>query len=94
MSNAVMEAMAAGRAIVATSVGGTPELLRGRGLLVPPADPAALADAIERVLADRVLAGRLGEAARSWSRAHLSAGAMVDQHIQVYSALMERRCAG
>ncbi|HVB44083.1 MAG TPA: glycosyltransferase [Streptosporangiaceae bacterium] len=94
MSNAVMEAMAAGRAVVATSVGGTPELLRGRGLLVPPADPAALADAIEQVLADRVLAGRLGAAARSWSRAHLSAGAMVDRHIQIYSDLMERRCAG
>ncbi len=94
MSNAVMEAMAAGRAIVATGVGGTPELLRGRGLLVPPADPAALADAIEQVLTDRVLAGRLGESARSWSYEHLSAGAMVDRHIQIYSQLLERRCAG
>jgi glycosyltransferase involved in cell wall biosynthesis len=94
MSNAVMEAMAAGRAVVATSVGGTPELLRGRGLLVPPADPAALADAIEQVLDDRVLAGRLGESARSWSYAHFSAGAMVDRHVQIYSELLERRCAG
>ncbi|HUY49472.1 MAG TPA: glycosyltransferase [Streptosporangiaceae bacterium] len=94
MSNAVMEAMAAGRAVVATSVGGTPELLCGRGLLVPPADPTALADAIEQVLADRVLAGRLGESARSWSHAHLSAGAMVDRHVQIYSQLLERRCAG
>jgi glycosyltransferase involved in cell wall biosynthesis len=94
MSNAVMEAMAAGRAIVATSVGGTPELLRGRGLLVPPADPAALADAIEQILADRVLAGRLGESARRWSQAHLSAGAMVDRHLQIYAELLKRRCAG
>jgi glycosyltransferase involved in cell wall biosynthesis len=94
MSNAVMEAMAAGRAVVATNVGGTPELLRGRGLLVPPADPVALADAIQQVLDDRVLARRLGESARRWTHEHLSAGAMVDRHIQIYSELLERRCAG
>lgn len=93
MSNAVMEAMAAGRAIVATSVGGTPELLAGRGLLVPAADPAALAGAIGRVLTDRGLAARLGEAARNWSHEYLSAAAMVDRHIQIYSGLLERRCA-
>ncbi|HEY6275011.1 MAG TPA: glycosyltransferase [Streptosporangiaceae bacterium] len=93
MSNAVMEAMAAGRAIVATSVGGTPELLSGRGLLVPPADPAALADAIGQVLADGGLAGRLAAAARNWSHAHLKADAMVDRHVEVYSRLLERRCA-
>jgi len=93
MSNAVMEAMAAGRAIVGTSVGGTPELLAGRGLLVPAADPAALAEAIGRVLADHELAARLGEAARSWSHEHLSADAMVDRHVQIYSGLLERRCA-
>jgi len=92
MSNAVMEAMAAGRAIVATRVGGTPELLAGRGLLVPPAEPAELASAISRVLADRALAARLGQAARKWSREHLSADAMVDRHIQIYSELLERRC--
>jgi L-malate glycosyltransferase len=93
MSNAVMEAMAAGRPIVATSVGGTPELLTGRGLLVPADDPAALAEAIGRVLADHELAARLGEAARDWSHEHLSAAAMVDRHVQIYSGLLERRCA-
>lgn len=93
MSNAVMEAMAAGRAIVATGVGGTPELLAGRGLIVPPADPTALAEAIEQVLSDHGLAAGLGEAARNWSREHLSVAAMVDRHIQIYSGLLERRCA-
>jgi glycosyltransferase involved in cell wall biosynthesis len=93
MSNAVMEAMAAGRAIVATSVGGTPELLAGRGLLVPAANSAALAEAIGRVLADHGLAARLGEAARNWSRDHLSVAAMVDRHVQIYAELLERRCA-
>lgn len=93
MSNAVMEAMAAGRPIVATSVGGTPELLAGRGLLVPAADPAALAEGIGRVLSDQRLAARLADAAKSWSSEHLSASAMVDRHIQIYSGLLERRCA-
>jgi glycosyltransferase involved in cell wall biosynthesis len=93
MSNAVMEAMAAGRPIVATSVGGTPELLTGRGLLVPADDPDALAKAIGRVLADHRLAARLGEAARDWSHEHLSAATMVNRHIQIYSELLERRCA-
>jgi glycosyltransferase involved in cell wall biosynthesis len=93
MSNAVMEAMAAGRPVVATRVGGTPELLAGRGLIVPPADPVALAVAIGQVLSDHGLAVRLGEAARNWSCGHLSVAAMVDRHIQIYSGLLERRCA-
>jgi glycosyltransferase involved in cell wall biosynthesis len=88
-----MEAMAAGRAVVATGVGGTPELLAGRGLIVPPADPAALAEAIGHVLSDHGLAVRLSEEARNWSRGHLSVAAMVDRHIQIYAGLLERRCA-
>ena len=94
MSNAVMEAMAAGRAVVATAVGGTPELLGDRGVLVPPADPAALASAIGALLADPARRRELGTAARSWSRDHLGADSMVEEHIRVYSARLELRCAG
>ena len=93
MSNAVMEAMAAGRPVVATDVGGTGELLRGRGVLVPPADPGALADGLRRVLTDAEFAAGLAQAARAWSRVHLSAGAMVDHHIRIYHELLEARCA-
>ena len=62
----LLEAMAAGLPIVASRVGGIPELLEdGRtGLLVPPQDPAALARAILRLLRDRDLAQRLSGAAR------------------------------
>ncbi|MCW2919504.1 MAG: hypothetical protein JWN52_7572 [Actinomycetia bacterium] len=91
MSNAVMEAMAAGLPIVATEVGGTGELLRGRGVLVPPADPGALADGLERVLTDPAFAEDLGRRARSWSQAHLRVDSMVDQHIRIYRDLLERR---
>jgi L-malate glycosyltransferase len=94
MSNAVMEAMAAGRPIVATNVGGTPELLRDRGLLVPSSEPTTLAAAIERLLSDPANAATLGRRARDWSRAHLGMDHMVDQHIHTYSDLLESRCAG
>ena len=48
----VQEAMAAGTPVVATDVGGLHDLVLGTGLLVPPGDPAAIAKAIDRVLAD------------------------------------------
>jgi colanic acid/amylovoran biosynthesis glycosyltransferase len=62
----LVEAMALGVPVVATAVTGIPELVtHGRtGLLVPQRDPLALADALERVLADRALADRMAEAAR------------------------------
>jgi L-malate glycosyltransferase len=90
LSNAVMEAMAAGKPVVATAVGGTPELLAdGRGVLVPPGDPVALADALATVLLDPGYADRLGRAAREWSRTYLHADAMVAQHVVLYENLLE-----
>jgi L-malate glycosyltransferase len=93
MSNAVMEAMAAGRPVVATDVGGTGELLDGRGILVPPSDSGALADGIAHVLDDPALAARLGARARDWSLEHLHVDAMVDRHVHIYRELLESRCA-
>lgn len=62
---AVMEYMACGAPIVASAVGGVPELIADgvHGLLTPPHDPPALAAAIGRLLGDRQLAARLGRAA-------------------------------
>ena len=66
LSNALLEYMAAGRAIVATAVGGNVELIEDgvHGLLVPPGDPVRLAAAIDRLLTDDALARSLGESAR------------------------------
>jgi len=63
---ALMEAMACGVPVVSTTVSGIPELIRDgeAGLLVPDRDAAALADALERVLTDAALAGRLSVAGR------------------------------
>jgi glycosyltransferase involved in cell wall biosynthesis len=60
----LLEAMAAGRPVVATDVAGSNEVVRHAesGLLVPPADPVALADAIRRILADPAQAERLARA--------------------------------
>jgi glycosyltransferase involved in cell wall biosynthesis len=62
-----IEAMAAGCPVVATHVGGLPDLIADgkTGCLVPPRDPAALAAGVLRILRDRPLARCLGEAARA-----------------------------
>jgi glycosyltransferase involved in cell wall biosynthesis len=62
----MLEAMAAGQAIVSTKVGGPAEVLEdGRtALLVPPGDPAAMAAALARLQADSALVSRLGQAAQ------------------------------
>ncbi|HKT58658.1 MAG TPA: glycosyltransferase [Gemmatimonadales bacterium] len=57
LGTSVLEAMALGIPVASTSAGGLPEMLQdGAGLLVPPADPAALASAVERLLRDSALA--------------------------------------
>jgi glycosyltransferase involved in cell wall biosynthesis len=91
--NAVLEAMAAGLPIVASAVGGIPELIDdGRsGLLVPAGDPAALAERLCRLLADAPLAVRLGEAARAKAEAHDSFDRMVASFESLYLALLTRR---
>ncbi len=67
LANVLLEYMAAGRPVVATRVGGAEEVIDDgvNGFLVPAHDPAALAEAIERLLSDSDLAARLAAAARS-----------------------------
>jgi glycosyltransferase involved in cell wall biosynthesis len=93
LSNAVMEAMAAGCPVVATRVGGTVELLAGRGVLVPPRDPAALADGLHSVLNEPGYAGPLVTAAREWIARTAQLDVMVDRHLEIYGTLWRQRCA-
>jgi L-malate glycosyltransferase len=70
LPNALIEGMSLGKPIVATTVGGVPDMLTHRqsALLVPPHDPTALANALVELLADRGLAERLGAVARERHR--------------------------
>jgi glycosyltransferase involved in cell wall biosynthesis len=70
----VVEGMAAGTAVIASRVGGIPELIQDgeNGLLVPPGDPEALASALRRLLDDPALRTRLGRRAREEAHARFS----------------------
>lgn len=86
---ALLEAMAFGLAIVATAVGGVPEVVRTgeQALLVPPGDAAALSAALGRLLTDPALCARLGGAARERAR-ELGPAAAADQWDAVYRSLL------
>jgi glycosyltransferase involved in cell wall biosynthesis len=91
LSNSVLEAMACGRPVVATDVGGNPELVRPEnGLLVPCQQPAELAHAMEALLRDRPLRSRLGRAGRRFAEVEFSIARMVAQHEQLYNSLLSR----
>jgi glycosyltransferase involved in cell wall biosynthesis len=90
MSNAVLEYMAAGRPLVATAVGATPEVIRDGvdGLLVPPGDAPTLANAIARLLRDRPLARKLAVSARRRASEQYSRAAMVRRFEEFYTGLI------
>jgi glycosyltransferase involved in cell wall biosynthesis len=88
----VLEAMAAGLPVVASAVGGVPELVDDgeTGVLVPPGDPAALATALARLVADPALRERLGAAGRKRAAAEFSLAGFHQRHLAVYRAALER----
>ena len=85
-SISILEAMATGCCVVATAVGGTPALLGdgAAGVLVPSADPVALAAAIVDLLDDPSRRRRLGLAARERAERVYSEQAMVDRYLELY----------
>ena len=85
ISLTILEAMAAGVPVVATSVGGTPEIVTDQvGRLVPARDPSALADALA-VLADApALRATLGRAARARVAEHFTIEAMTARYLAMY----------
>ncbi|MGD0896929.1 MAG: glycosyltransferase family 4 protein [Thermoguttaceae bacterium] len=85
----LLEAMAAGLPAVATDVAGHRDLAAdGReALLVPPADSAAMAAAVARLLEDSELAGRLASAAQARAASDFSLARMVEEHLALFDSL-------
>jgi glycosyltransferase involved in cell wall biosynthesis len=88
LPNVVLEAMAHGKTVIATPVGGIPTVIEDgvTGLLVPVGDAVALRTALERVLGDQVLRARLGRAARTRVREYCSWNRVTEQTLEVYNA--------
>ena len=89
----MLEAMASGRAVVASSVGGIPETIvdGDNGLLVPPRDEQALAGRLAQVLGDEALRARLARGARSTIEQHYSTEVVCGQLSALYRELAETR---
>jgi glycosyltransferase involved in cell wall biosynthesis len=87
------EAMAHGRPVVAAAVGGLRDLVvdGATGVLVPPRDPAALRAALERLLGDADLRGRLGEAGRERARKSFSWERATELTLRAYEDALTRR---
>lgn len=89
----VMEAMASGLPVVATSVGGVPELITPgvTGLLVPPGHPGKIAEAILRLLDDDGLRLAIGRASQKIARANFDQVVMARKYHQIYLDLLHKK---
>jgi glycosyltransferase involved in cell wall biosynthesis len=86
LGTSLLDAMAAGKPVVATTAGGIPEVVVDgeTGFLVPPRDHDAMAGAIVKLLKDEALRHRMGEAGRARVRTIFSAERMVQETLRVY----------
>lgn len=94
LSIALLEAMAAGKPIIATNIGSHRELAAQGEIarLVPPSDPPALCEAILQMAADPALRSRLGNNARAVFEHHYTEDRMLDTYKQLYFDLLEHKC--
>jgi glycosyltransferase involved in cell wall biosynthesis len=92
LGTSLLDAMACAKPVVATTAGGIPEVVVDgeTGLLVPPRDHHALADAIVRLLNDAGLRQRLGAAGLARVRGHFTAERMVHETLRVYARVTAR----
>lgn len=92
----ILEAMAAGKPVVATPVGGIPEVVRDgeTGLLVPPGDPGRLAEAVIRLLEVPTLAEAMGEAGRKRVESVFTRESEAEQTATVYRKILAASRSG
>ena len=93
LPQSMMEAMAAGRAVIAASVGGVPEIVEHgvTGLLVPPRDSQALAEAILQLVKHPALRESLGANARAAALERFGVGHMIECYNALYQTHLERK---
>ena len=92
LSNVIIESMAASVPVVATRVGGNPELVSERtGVLVPPDDVEALANGIESLLGDANLRAQFGRNAHEFATSHFTVDLMRTRHEELYRELLEKK---
>jgi glycosyltransferase involved in cell wall biosynthesis len=93
LPNALLEALGMGLACIATTIAGAEEVIdhERTGLLVPPGDEIALADAILRLLRDEHFRRNLGRAAAEQVRGRLARDVIVPRYLEVYEDLVARR---
>jgi glycosyltransferase involved in cell wall biosynthesis len=91
----LLEAMAAGKPVVATRVGAIPNLIRQgeTGLLVNPGDKNDLREALRALLAHPDMAQRLAGNANAWVRQSYTSAAMAERYQQLYQSVTARRVA-
>lgn len=92
ISNTILEAMASGLSVIATKVGGNPELVSNgiTGKLVPPEDPEALAAAIIEYAQSPDLAAKAGKLARQKVEQHFSLDAMIKSYSKLYDSKLTK----
>jgi glycosyltransferase involved in cell wall biosynthesis len=92
LSNAILEAMAAGLPVVAYDVGGNSELLsQGRGALIPAGNETGFADAVQNLLADFALRQQLGRNARDFARVNFSLDRVRQRYVDLYVTLLQKK---
>jgi glycosyltransferase involved in cell wall biosynthesis len=96
LPNVILEAMAAGVPVVASRVGGVPEVIEHEktGLLVPPSDDLQLAEAIERFVCQPSLRLQCARRARQYAAEHFDWGRVSDQYEELYCDLLIQKDRG
>lgn len=96
LSNVILESMAAGVPVVATEVGGNPELVRDRetGMLVPPGDENRLVDVLLRLARDAGLRLHCSQQGREFSRSSFHIDVICRRYEELYASLLEEKGVG